>query len=80
MVNIPFDVYKESWMPWKRALIIKLVGKKVRLKVMKQRLDSLWNLKWGCEFIDLKEDFFIVRFYSNEDYHYVLDNGPWIIL
>lgn len=76
VVHIPFEEYKESLKPWKKALIIKLLGKKLSFRVMRQRLDSLWHLQWGCQLIDLEEDFFIVRFYSPEDYRYVLDNGP----
>lgn len=79
-VHIPLEVYKEAWKPWKRGVYLKLLGKNVSLKVMRARLDSLWHLQWGCELANLEESFFVARFRSQEDYRYVLDNGPWLIL
>lgn len=76
-VHIPLEVYKEAW---KRVAYLKLLGKNVSLKVMRARLDSLWHLQWGCELVDLEEGFFVSIFRSQEDYRYVLDNDPWLIL
>lgn len=80
MVNLSLETYKEAWKPWKQALFLLLLGKTDSLKVLKGRLDSLWNLQWSCEGVDLVEGFLVVRFRSREDYKYVLENGPWIIL
>lgn len=47
---------------------------------MQQRTASLWNLPQGCELIDLEGGYYVVRFFSREDYMHVLEGGPWIIL
>lgn len=47
---------------------------------MKQRVETLSQLQWGCELLDLEGDYFIARFYLHEDYRPVLGNGPWIIM
>lgn len=41
---------------------------------------ELWQLWKAFELTDLEEGFFIVRFYSREDYLHVLEGGPWVIL
>lgn len=43
-VHVPLDVYKEALVPWKRALFLKLMGKSISMKVLKSRVESLWNL------------------------------------
>lgn len=79
-VHVPLDVYKEALVPWKRALFLKLLGKSISMKVLKSRVESLWNLQWGCELVDLEGGFFVVSFQSSDDYRYVLENGLCIIL
>lgn len=39
----------------------------------------IWNLNQGCEIIDMEEGYYVIRFYSKEDYQHVLENGPWLI-
>lgn len=74
--NVPNEIYKEALIPWKRVVFLKLLGKNISLKVLKSRLESLWNLRWGCELVDLEGGFFVARFRCPEDYRYVLENGP----
>lgn len=50
--------YQEAWKPWKRRLILKLLGKSISLRALKNRVESLWNLQWGCDIVDLEEGFF----------------------
>lgn len=67
------------WRPWRRALIVKLLGRNISFRLLEQRLRSLWGLSEGCVITDLEEGYYIVRFYTKADYQYVLEGGPWII-
>lgn len=51
-------MYKDALVPWKGALFFKLLGKSISLKVLKSRVESLWNLQWDCELVDLEGGFF----------------------
>lgn len=79
-VDINWDRYKAHWQPWRRALIIRVLGKKFHLKVLAPRVKRLWQLADDCELIDLDKWYFIARFFSREDYLKVLQGGPWMVL
>ncbi|KAJ1392541.1 hypothetical protein SESBI_35774 [Sesbania bispinosa] len=66
--------------PWKRALIIKLLGKRVSLKFLQGRLHKLWQPKERMEVIDIDNDFFVVRFTDRSDLSKVYEGGPWVIM
>lgn len=77
------EKYISLFKPWRGALFIKLLGKSVSFRVMQQRTTSLWNLPKGCELIDLEGGYYVVRFFSREDYFHVLEGGPrlfWCII
>lgn len=79
-VEVPLEKGHMLWQPWKRALILKVLGKSVSLRVLEQRTKDLWKFEWGSEIIDLEKGYFLVRFYSRKDYMHVLENGPWVIM
>ncbi|KAJ1377413.1 Ribonuclease H-like superfamily [Sesbania bispinosa] len=66
--------------PWKRSVIIKLMGKRIGFKMLQNRLSKLWQPSSGMEIIDLENDYFLVRFSNSEDLNHVLECGPWMIL
>lgn len=80
IADIPWDSYKQSWLPWRRALIIKVLGKAFSFKVLEPRIRRLWNLDNGCELLDIDKGYLVARFYSQADYFKVLHGGPWIVL
>ncbi|WOL00040.1 hypothetical protein Cni_G08753 [Canna indica] len=63
--------------PWRRALIVKVLGKSVSYKILEHKVSELLGLELGFEMIDLDHGFFLVRVYSKKDYPHVLPNGPW---
>ncbi|KAK3010212.1 hypothetical protein RJ639_012476 [Escallonia herrerae] len=65
--------------PWKRSLIIKLVGADFSLQRIMPRLTGIWRPKGKIETIDLSNGFFTVKFSSEEDYRKALEQGPWFI-
>lgn len=79
-VEISKEKYLSLFSKWRGALIVKLLGKSVSFRVLEQRLRDLWNLQRGFQLTDLEEGYFIVLFYSRDDYLHVLEDGPWIIL
>ncbi|XLR24568.1 hypothetical protein S83_052468 [Arachis hypogaea] len=65
--------------PWKNALIIKLLGRKVAYEVLKRRLDTIWAKSGGMDLIDLGNNFYVVRLFNDEDYWHVLEGDPWLL-
>lgn len=57
-----------------------MLGKSVGYWILNQRLRDLWQLEHGYELTGLEEYFYIVRFFSKEDYLKVLEGGPWIVM
>ncbi|KAF7835718.1 hypothetical protein G2W53_010577 [Senna tora] len=47
--------------PWRKSLIIKLIGKKVGICFLISRIERLRRLKGNLELIDLKNDYFLAR-------------------
>ncbi|KAJ1441395.1 Ribonuclease H-like superfamily [Sesbania bispinosa] len=66
--------------PWKRALIVKLLGKRVGLRFMQGRLMKLWQPQRRMKVIDLDNDYFVIRFADWGDLNKVLEGGPWVIM
>lgn len=79
-VEICKEKYTSLFKKWWGTLIIKLMGKLVSYRTLQQRVRDLWQLDRGFELTDLEEGYFIVRFFTRDDYLHVLEGGPWIIL
>lgn len=79
VVDIPVEECKKLWRPWRRALIVKPLGRTISFRVLSQRLTDLWALNRRIDIIDLEDGFYVVRFYAKEDYAHVLKDGPWTI-
>ncbi|KAF7843938.1 putative ribonuclease H protein At1g65750 family [Senna tora] len=75
-----FPEEKIEWCkPWRKSLIVKLIGKKVGIRFLRNRIERLWHLKCNMDLIDLENDFFLVRLADPRDYEFALHGGPWII-
>lgn len=85
-IILEWKISKEKYLSlirqWGGALIIKLLGKSVNFKILDQRLRDLCQLEHGYELTDLEEDYYIVRFYSRDDYLClcVLEGSLWIVM
>ncbi|XP_061363776.1 uncharacterized protein LOC133307303 [Gastrolobium bilobum] len=77
--SFPKALHLEGCRPWKQAVIVKLLGKKVGVRFLLNRLLRMWNISGTYEFIDLENDYFLFRFSNKNDYSHVLEDGPWII-
>lgn len=79
-VELNWERYKQRWLPWRRALILKVLGKNFSLKIIAPRIKQAWQLQEDCELIDLDKGFFVARFFSRADYLKALEGGPWLVL
>ena len=64
---------------WRKALVIKAVGRKVRYNYLYPKIRSLWNPCGKMDCIDLDSDYFLIKFGLEEDVDRVLKGGPWFI-
>ncbi|CAA7018342.1 unnamed protein product [Microthlaspi erraticum] len=62
---------------WKRYMIVKVLGRKVAMAVLRKRLRELWKPTEAMYVMDLPRNFFMVHFESEEEYLAALTGGPW---
>ncbi|XP_057444481.1 uncharacterized protein LOC130736701 [Lotus japonicus] len=65
--------------PWKEALLVCLLGKKLGYRLMKSKLSNVWRLKGGFDLLDADNGFYMVKFDMKEDREMVINGGPWMI-
>ncbi|XP_019182128.1 PREDICTED: uncharacterized protein LOC109177272 [Ipomoea nil] len=66
--------------PWRKALIIKVMGRRVGYAYLLRHLTTMWKPKGRMELIAIDNDYFLVRFGSVEDLEFAMFEGPWMIL
>ena len=67
------------WKPWRKTLIIKLLGRKIGYKALESRLYEMWVKDGIIDIIDLMHDYFMVNFSAFSDYEFALMEEHWII-
>ncbi|KAM2304045.1 hypothetical protein ACFXTH_023791 [Malus domestica] len=66
--------------PWRKAIIIKIMGKSHTHNFVLGRLQQRWSMLQGrFSLIDLENNFFIVKFALESDMKNILCGRPWII-
>uniref|UniRef100_A0A7N2LVU1 DUF4283 domain-containing protein n=1 Tax=Quercus lobata TaxID=97700 RepID=A0A7N2LVU1_QUELO len=58
--------------PWSKTLIVKVFGRSVGFSYLTFKINAMWNLKGKMDCVVLGKDFFLIKFYDNEDYDKVL--------
>ncbi|XP_019172110.1 PREDICTED: uncharacterized protein LOC109167542 [Ipomoea nil] len=66
--------------PWRRSLIIRILGRKVGYSYLLQRLQKMWKPEACFDLITLDHEYYIVRFESQRDYDFAKFEGPWSVL
>ncbi|KAL7218869.1 hypothetical protein ACSBR2_012023 [Camellia fascicularis] len=79
-VKISQALLKKIREPWKKCLIVRLLGKKIGYKLFMAKMTRLWGLQADFEALDIGHGFFIVKFDMIEDYTKVYTGGPWIVM
>ncbi|KAJ8752523.1 hypothetical protein K2173_004811 [Erythroxylum novogranatense] len=64
---------------WSQAVVVHLLGRKIGYQALSTRLRALWQPRGPIKIVDLKHDFFLVRFLEESDYFHALMDGPWLI-
>ncbi|KAF3675155.1 hypothetical protein FXO38_04871 [Capsicum annuum] len=65
--------------PWEYSVIIKLASKKVNDDYLKKLLIRLWKPTEDLVLIDLRFDYYTVKFLKEDNMHTALRKGPWFI-
>lgn len=79
-VVVPKNTLRKLWAPWKKSLIIKVLGKFVSYSMLREKIKTLWKLRDELEPIDLGNHYYLFQFTNKEHYNHVLTGGPWSIL
>ncbi|GAU41583.1 hypothetical protein TSUD_271920 [Trifolium subterraneum] len=79
MLHVEKSVMAELSVPWKDALVVKLLGKKLGYNTMKAKLENVWKLTGGFELMDVGYSYYMVKFDGEEDKNKVINGGPWMI-
>ncbi|XP_019198959.1 PREDICTED: uncharacterized protein LOC109192712 [Ipomoea nil] len=66
--------------PWRRALIVKVMGRTVGYAYLLRRLNSIWKPKGSLDLIALDNGYFLVKFGSMDDLAFAMFEGPWMVL
>ncbi|MBA0740844.1 hypothetical protein Gogos_014029, partial [Gossypium gossypioides] len=61
------------------TVIIKLLGRRVNVNSLQNRLLSLWKPKGSMKCVDIANDYFKVGFDNPADFFRVLSEGPWVV-
>ncbi|KAL7262125.1 hypothetical protein ACSBR1_000500 [Camellia fascicularis] len=80
IIRIPPALLKKVREPWKKCLIVCLLGKTIGYKLFMLKMSKILGLQVDFEALDIGNGFFIVKFDMIEDYTKVYTSGPWIVL
>lgn len=61
-MDITFANYQLLQWPWRKILIIKVLGRNIVHKLLIQHISELKKLDWACKFIDLEGGYYLVCF------------------
>ncbi|PNX92703.1 hypothetical protein L195_g015844 [Trifolium pratense] len=70
---------KRIYRPWRRGVIVKLLGRRIGYKALETRLKQMWVKKGVISIIDLGNDYYLVAFTHEDDQYAALMDGPWFI-
>ena len=79
--RVSFDpmVIENLSLPWKDALVVKLLSNLLGYTAVMQRLRSLWRLQAVYDFVDMRTEYFMSKFDFPYDYEKVIGRRPWIL-
>lgn len=72
-------VFEELCTPWKDALVVKLLGKKIGYNLMKEKLKKVWKPAGVFDIMDIDNGFYMVKLDMEADREMVISNGPWMM-
>lgn len=78
-VFLTTEILEKLCLPWRHAVIIKLLGKSISFFTLQARLHRDWKTEKDFDIIDIGLGFYIVRFFSDSECQRILTNGPYKI-
>jgi hypothetical protein len=78
-ITMDDKLFNDLCSPWKEALVVKLLGKKVGYNLMKDRLKKIWRLTGGFEIMDVDNGFYMVKCELLADREKIVSEGPWML-
>ncbi|CAL1380725.1 unnamed protein product [Linum trigynum] len=79
-LKISTNLKERLCQPWKRTLIVRLLGRSINYSYLCSQLRRLWRPVGSLEILDLNDDTFLTTFGNDQDYLRALTGGPWVIL
>lgn len=79
LIKVTKSKIQEWFKPWKKALVVKLVGKNLDIGIIIKQNKYLWKIKGDIYLTDIRNGYIIVHLSSNLDYETALFGGPWLI-
>lgn len=70
---------KQIHCPWRRGVIVKLLGREIRYKALETRLEQMWVRRGIINIIDLGNEYFLIAFSYDDDKNVALKDGLWFI-
>ncbi|XP_057436904.1 uncharacterized protein LOC130729242 [Lotus japonicus] len=78
-IRVDKSIIESMCAPWKEALVVCLLGKRLGYRTMKAKLESTWKPTGGFDLMDVDNGFYLVTFDQEEDKNKVMGGGPWMI-
>lgn len=79
VVLLSKEEYLALCRPWRNALIIKVLGRRVGFTIINSRIIHLWKPKGQIIMTDVGNNFYVIRTSTKEDYETALFGGLWLI-
>lgn len=75
-IRVDKAVMEDMCEPWRDALVVSLLGKKLGHRTMKAKLTQLWKLVGNFTLMDVDNGFYLVKFDMEADREKVIGGGP----
>lgn len=62
-----------------KTVIVKLLGRIITFNAMLNKVTLLWKTRKASQFMNLENDYHLVRFNDEDDYNDILIKGSWVI-
>lgn len=79
IVILTKEEYRQMCKPWRKALIVKVLGRNLGFNIIKTRIYQMWKPKGQMIITDVGNNYYVIRLVHNDDYETTLYSGPWLV-
>lgn len=76
-VVVTDEEFLEWCKPWRGALVVKVLGKRVNYKILENKVHKEWAKKGKVKIVDMPHGYYLVQLSDPNDYQHALFEGPW---